>query len=205
MLTRLEKLYIFYIKEHVILIFPLICNCIYLITLFYPLLYTNVKSGDLKIPQLIENLHNEFLRRITNLKKSTHIYMLHAELGRRPVEINIKSRMIGFWLSLVNGKETKLSKVLYNKKRCDTYNQISIFPHQNPPFLGPAGKSIKLIVIGICLDNTAAAQRNISGCRYNCEVCEMKLTWKTYCTVLFYPFYDIYSLAYSSIANMKKS
>lgn len=83
--------------------------------------------------------------------------------------------------------------------------QISIFPHQNPPFLGPAGKSIKLIVIGICLDNTAAAQRNISGCRYNCEVCEMKLTWKTYSTVLFYPFYDIYSLAYSSIANMKKS
>ena len=91
MLTRLEKLYIFYIKEHVILIFPLICNCIYLITLFYPLLYTNVKSGDLKIPQLIENLHNEFLRLITNLKKSTPIYMLHAELGRRPVEINIKA------------------------------------------------------------------------------------------------------------------
>ena len=33
----------------------------------------------------------------------------------------------------------------------------------------------------------------------------MKLTWKTYSTVLFYPFYDIYSLAYSSIANMKAS
>ena len=33
----------------------------------------------------------------------------------------------------------------------------------------------------------------------------MKLTWKTYSTVLFYPFYDIYSLAYSSIAYMKKS
>ena len=27
-------------------------------------------------------------------------------LGRRPIEINIKSRMIGFWLSLVKGKET---------------------------------------------------------------------------------------------------
>ena len=81
--------------------------------------------------------------------------------------------------------------------------QISIFPHQNPPF--PAGKSIKLIVIGICLDNTAAAQRNISGCRYNCEFCEMKLTWKTYSVVLFYPFYEIYSLAYSSLANVKES
>ena len=33
----------------------------------------------------------------------------------------------------------------------------------------------------------------------------MKLTWKTYSVVLFYPFYDIYSLAYSSIANVKES
>ena len=86
-----------------------------------------------------------------------------------------------------------------------SYMQISIFPHQNPPFLGPAGKPIKLIVIGICLAITAAAQRNISGCRYNCEFCEMKLTWKTYSVVLFYPFYDIYSLTYSSIANVKES
>ena len=46
MLTSLERLYSFYTKEHVILIFPLICSCIYLITLFYPLLYTPVNSGD---------------------------------------------------------------------------------------------------------------------------------------------------------------
>ena len=100
---------------------------------------------------------------------------------------------------------SKVKRKFVNNSCSNWYRQISIFPHQNPPFLGPAEKSIKLIVIGICLDNTAAAQRNISGCRYNCEVCEMKLTWKTYSTVLFYPFYDIYSLAYSSIANMKAS
>ena len=46
--------------------------------------------------QIIENLHNDFLRRIINLRKSTPIYMLHAELGRHPIQINIKSRMIGF-------------------------------------------------------------------------------------------------------------
>ena len=78
--------------------------------------------------QLIEHLHNEFLRRITNLRKSTPIYMLHAELGRRPIEINIKSRMIGFWLSLVNGKETKLSKILYQKMLHD-YN-TGIYEHK---------------------------------------------------------------------------
>ena len=124
MLTRLERLYIFYIKEHEILIFPLICNCLYLITLFYLLLHTQdqdsllvKRRNDNHSPgyscevcgfentQLIENLHNEFLRRITSIKKSTPIYMLHAELGRRPVEINIKSRIIGFWLSLVIEKK----------------------------------------------------------------------------------------------------
>ena len=30
------------------------------------------------------------------------------------MQINIKSRMIGFWLSIVNGKESKLSKLLYS-------------------------------------------------------------------------------------------
>ena len=63
--------------------------------------------------QIIENLHNDFLRQIINLRKSTPIYMLHAELGQHPIQINIKSRMIGFWLSIVNGKESKLSKLLY--------------------------------------------------------------------------------------------
>ena len=54
--------------------------------------------------------------------------MLHAELGRRQIEINIKSRMIGFWLSLVNGKETKLSKILYQKMLHD-YN-AGIYKHK---------------------------------------------------------------------------
>ena len=46
-------------------------------------------------------------------RKSNPIYMLHVELGRHPIQININSRMIGFWLSIVNGKESKLSKLLY--------------------------------------------------------------------------------------------
>ena len=48
-----------------------------------------------------------FLRQIINLRKSTPIYMLHAELGRHLIQINIKSRMIGFWLSISNRKESK--------------------------------------------------------------------------------------------------
>ena len=62
---------------------------------------------------LIENVQNQFLRTITHLRKSTPIYMIYAELGITPVEIHIKSRMIGFWISLLNSEHTKLSKIMY--------------------------------------------------------------------------------------------
>ena len=55
-----------------------------------------------------------FLHKITNLRKSTPIYMLHAELGRYPMDITIKTRMIGYWISLVNGGNSKIAKTLYN-------------------------------------------------------------------------------------------
>ena len=38
--------------------------------------------------------------------------MPYAELGRRRIQINIKSQMIGFWLSIVNVKESNTSKPL---------------------------------------------------------------------------------------------
>ena len=52
--------------------------------------------------QILERIHIKFLRNITNTKKSTPHYMLLAELGRYPIEIVIKSRMIGFWARIVS-------------------------------------------------------------------------------------------------------
>jgi hypothetical protein len=46
---------------------------------------------------LIERVHTDFLRKITNSKKSTPIYMLYGELGRYPLEIVIKTRIINYW------------------------------------------------------------------------------------------------------------
>ena len=63
--------------------------------------------------QIIENSNNDFLRQIVNFRKSISIYILHAELERQLTQINIKSRMISFWLSVVNGKESKLSQFMY--------------------------------------------------------------------------------------------
>ena len=39
--------------------------------------------------QTVENLHNDFLRNIPNLRKSTPIYILHAELDRKSLQIYI--------------------------------------------------------------------------------------------------------------------
>ena len=42
-----------------------------------------------------------------------YMYMLQAELGCMPVDIKIKTRMNGFWLKIVNSKDTRFSKILY--------------------------------------------------------------------------------------------
>ena len=47
------------------------------------------------------------------LKKCTPLYMLYGELGRYPLEITIKSRMIGFWYRITHGNPLKLYSVLY--------------------------------------------------------------------------------------------
>ena len=62
---------------------------------------------------IIEKVQNDLLRRIILARKSTPMYMVYGELGRYPVEISIKSRVIGFWNRLIHGRKTKLSFLLY--------------------------------------------------------------------------------------------
>ena len=54
--------------------------------------------------------------------------MLYAELGRKPINISIKNRMIGYWLNIINSKDCKLSKLLYNVL-LHVYN-AGIFQHK---------------------------------------------------------------------------
>ena len=62
---------------------------------------------------IIEKLQNDFLRKVTLAKKSTPICMLYGELGRIPIQIIIKSRLIGFWNRLLHGRQFKLSYLTY--------------------------------------------------------------------------------------------
>ena len=67
---------------------------------------------------MIERIHTDFLRKITKTRKSTPLYMLYAELGRFPLDIIIKKRMIGFWNRTLVDKQTKTSYLLYHTLKC---------------------------------------------------------------------------------------
>ena len=73
---------------------------------------------------MIEKIHNDFLRKITLARKSTPLYMFYGVLGRFPLQILIKSRMIGNWNRLLQSKASKFSYVIY---QCQL-NTANIFP-----------------------------------------------------------------------------
>ena len=70
-----------------------------------------------------EKVHVEFLRKITNAKKSTPRYMLYGEVGRHPLTYNIKTRMINFWNKIICSHRNKISKQVYNYVLNDTSNE----------------------------------------------------------------------------------
>ena len=80
---------------------------------------------------VIEKVHNEFLRKISNLRKSTPIYILHAELGRLPLEINIKVRMVSFCFSdlLMTGELPVNDTKINNSNRTTSHARENNDPH----------------------------------------------------------------------------
>ena len=51
---------------------------------------------------------------ILNLKTSTPNNMIYGELGKYPVEIDIKIRIISFWANIICGNQSKISCIMYS-------------------------------------------------------------------------------------------
>ena len=62
---------------------------------------------------LLERVHLKFCKLILHLKQSTPDCIVYAELGRFPLFLYAKVRMINFWGRIINGKECKIAHVLY--------------------------------------------------------------------------------------------
>ena len=62
--------------------------------------------------KIIEQIHLKFCKRILKIRNTTPTFMVYGELGRFPLEIRVKLRMISFWSKLVT-HDTKLSSILY--------------------------------------------------------------------------------------------
>ena len=62
--------------------------------------------------QIMEKIHLKFCKRILDVRLTTPNCMVYGELGRYPLEIRVKMRMVSFWEKLVQS-ENKFSSILY--------------------------------------------------------------------------------------------
>ena len=79
-----------------------------------PILLYGCELWGFENVDIIERLHLRFCKLVLNLKKSTPNFMIYGELARYPLYINIRLRMIDYWIGILNGKETKFNHILYN-------------------------------------------------------------------------------------------
>ena len=84
-------------------------------TIFYIFYFMAVRYGVLKIVLLLKVYIYVLLRSILGVKRRTPLYMICGELGRFPLVIYVKSRMINYWCRMLNNdNKNKLSFRIYN-------------------------------------------------------------------------------------------
>ena len=82
-------------------------------SMIVPILLYGSEVTGFENSDILERLCTQFYKIILNVKKSTPNCILYGELGRYPISIQIKSRMIGFWQRIVNRKQEKIAHRLY--------------------------------------------------------------------------------------------
>ena len=84
--------------------------------------YSAETWGHHEAPE-IEKVHTKFLRNILGVRKSTNISALYGELGRFPMKIARKIKLIKYWTKLLTNRDTLEFKVYCMLKNdCDNGN-----------------------------------------------------------------------------------
>ena len=57
----------------------------------------DLKSMDIKNPDLFDFVQIDILKHILPVKKSTLLFILYGYLGRLPIELTVCRRMVCYW------------------------------------------------------------------------------------------------------------
>ncbi|XP_067652544.1 uncharacterized protein [Haliotis asinina] len=104
---------------------PLDCQLKMFDQIVQPILLYASEVWGYENTQLIERLHLKFCKYILKVKMTTPDYMVYGELGRYPLDISIKIRMLSHWckmLVLPHKLSSKIYSLMYNlKSACPNY------------------------------------------------------------------------------------
>ena len=78
-----------------------------------PILLYGSEVWGYNIARDVELLQLKYLKHVLFVHSKTCNDVVYGELGVYPLEISIKCRMINFWVKLLNGKNSKLSYLMY--------------------------------------------------------------------------------------------
>ena len=94
-------------------------------TMVVPIMTYGCEVWGNKNNEILEKLQLRFYRYILKVKNGTPNCMLYGELGRYPIDIIIKCRLIAYWHKLVTGNINKMAHSMYetllNLYRNDTF------------------------------------------------------------------------------------
>lgn len=76
-----------------------------------PILLYGSEVWGFENTSIIERVHLKFCKRIMNVRRSTPNFIVYGELGRFPLEIDIKLRMVSFYCRVMRN-ENKLSNIM---------------------------------------------------------------------------------------------
>ena len=80
------------------------------------LLYGSEIWGYEKLAK-VDIFYKRFLKNTLRLNQQTSDCMVYGETGRYPISYYVNQKMINFWHKVANGKDTKLSNILYRLTR----------------------------------------------------------------------------------------
>ena len=79
-----------------------------------PILLYGCEVWGYENTDIIEKVHTKFCKFIFGVSKFSHNMPIYGELGRYPLSITIKQRMICYWTRILKSNQHKLNKVMYD-------------------------------------------------------------------------------------------